>query len=51
MDLFLGNLLWYSLLFIVLVAVSVAGVFVGKKLRERKVLKENQQPEALKKHE
>lgn len=43
MDLFLGNLLWYCLLFLVLVAVSVAGVFVGKKLRERKDLKKRKE--------
>ena len=33
---FLASLLWYSGLFIFLVAVAVAGVFVGKKLRDRK---------------
>ncbi len=36
MDLLLGNVLWYSGLFIVLIAVAVAGVFVGKTLRVRK---------------
>ncbi len=36
MDLLLGNMLWYGGLFIFLVAVAVAGVFVGKKLRQRK---------------
>lgn len=33
---FLGSLIWYSCLFLVLVAVAVAGVFVGKALRSRK---------------
>lgn len=33
---FLSSLLWYSGLFIFLVAVAVAGVFTGKKLRSMK---------------
>lgn len=33
---FLTSLLWYSVLFIVLIAVAVAGVLIGKKLRDRK---------------
>lgn len=33
---FLGTLIFYSLEFIFIAAVAVGGVFVGKKLRERK---------------
>ena len=36
---FLGGLLYYTCLFIVLVLVAVAGIFVGKKLRDRKEAK------------
>ena len=39
--LFFGSVLWYTGLFIVIVAVAIAGVFVGKKLREKKDAKEN----------
>ena len=38
--LFFGSVLWYTGLFIVIVAVAIAGVFVGKKLREKKDAKE-----------
>ena len=33
---FLGGLVYYACLFIVLVVVMVAGIFIGKKLRDRK---------------
>lgn len=42
---FLGGVLYYACLFIVLVVVAVAGVFCGKKLRDmkdRKKLKETE---------
>lgn len=38
---FLGGLLYYTCLFIVLVLVAVAGIFVGKKLRDRKEAKKS----------
>jgi hypothetical protein len=37
---FLGSILWYSVLFIFLVAVAVAGVFLGKTLRAKKDAKD-----------
>lgn len=37
----LFNLLWNALLYICLIGVAVAGVFTGKKLRDRKEKKEN----------
>lgn len=33
---FLGSIIWYSVLFIFLAAVAVAGVFLGKTLRKKK---------------
>lgn len=33
---FLGSIIWYSVLFVFMVAVAVAGVFLGKTLRDRK---------------
>ena len=33
---FLGGLLYYTCLFIVLVVIMVAGIYIGKKLRDRK---------------
>lgn len=33
---FLGGVLYYACLFIVLIVVAVAGIFCGKKLRDRK---------------
>lgn len=38
---FLGGLLYYACLFIVLVVVAVAGICVGKKLRDRKDAKKS----------
>ena len=37
---FLGSIIWYSVLFIFLVAVAVAGVFLGKTLRQKKDARE-----------
>lgn len=42
---FLGALLYYACLFIVLVVVMVAGIFIGKKLRDRKDAKKSKQTE------
>ncbi|MBQ2745922.1 MAG: vanadium nitrogenase [Lachnospiraceae bacterium] len=42
---FLGGLLYYACLFIVLVVVMVAGIFVGKKLRDRKEAKKSKETE------
>ncbi len=42
---FLGGLLYYACLFIVLVLVMVAGVFIGKKLRDRKDAKKSKETE------
>ncbi len=42
---FLGGLLYYACLFIVLVVVAVAGVFIGKKLRDRKDAKKSNETE------
>lgn len=36
---FLGSIIWYSVLFVFLVAVAAAGVFLGKTLRQRKEAK------------
>ena len=36
-----GNVLWYTGLFIAIVAVAIAGVFAGKKLRDKKDAKGN----------
>lgn len=33
---FLGSIIWYSVLFIFMVAVAAAGVFLGKTLRAKK---------------
>lgn len=33
---FLGSIIWYSVLFIFMVAVATAGVFLGKTLRAKK---------------
>lgn len=41
---FLGSLLWYSVLFVFLVAVAIAGIFVGKTLRKRKDAKASLEP-------
>lgn len=37
---FLGSIIWYSVLFIFMVAVATAGVFLGKKLRAMKDAKD-----------
>lgn len=42
---FLGGLLYYTCLFIVLVLVAVAGIFIGKKLRDRKDAKKSVETE------
>ena len=42
---FLGGLLYYVCLFIVLAVVMVAGIFVGKKLRDRKEAKKSKETE------
>lgn len=42
---FLGGAAYYACLFIVLVVVAVAGVFCGKKLRDRKDAKKSNEIE------
>ncbi|MBQ6814358.1 MAG: vanadium nitrogenase [Lachnospiraceae bacterium] len=42
---FLGGVAYYACLFIVLVVVAVAGVFCGKKLRDRKDAKKSNEIE------
>ncbi len=37
---FLGSILWYSVLFIFMVAVATAGIFLGKTLRAKKDAKD-----------
>lgn len=37
---FLGSIIWYSVLFIFMVAIATAGVFLGKKLRAMKDAKD-----------
>ena len=43
---FLTAFLYYACLFVVLVLVAVAGVFVGKKLRDRKDAKKSKEAES-----
>ena len=43
---FLTAFLYYACLFVVLVLVAVAGVFVGKKLRDRKDTKKSKEAES-----
>lgn len=42
---FLGGVAYYACLFIVLVAVAVAGIFCGKKLRDKKDAKKTDNAE------
>ncbi len=42
---FIGGLLYYACLVVVLVVVAVAGAFVGKKLRDRKDSKQSKETE------
>lgn len=43
---FLTAFLYYACLFVVLVLVAAAGVFVGKKLRDRKDAKKSKEAES-----